>query len=355
MNDKNLIDTPLKEEISDDEFLHDIKTLHMHNYENSEYYRNWIGFFFDISSINKLKKVLKTNDLAKFPYLPSSAFKYNKLISTSSEEVIKIMQSSGTSSGIPSKIFLDRKTSGLMTERLRIDTNKVIGSYRRPLFIVDDKNIFSNRKSFIARGAAIAGLIRYGSSIDFLLDGDSINEKALFNLKKNSSQEILIIGTTVNIWTKFIPLFSRLNINLENASIVHGGGWKKLEKRRIDNVCFKDSIYQCCKINKVINFFGMVEQLGSISYECKAGNFHIPEASRFIVRSENDGSILSDGEIGLLQVNSILPYSYPGASILTDDLIMIDSSSICRCGNRKPIFKYIGRVKMSEIRGCGSS
>jgi hypothetical protein len=345
----------LKNEISYKEFLQELQSLNIRYYKNCEEFRNWTGFFFGINNLEQLTELTSSESLELFPFMPSSSFKHNDLMATSQDKIIKVINSSGTSSGMPSKIFLDKKTSELMEQRLRIDTNKIIGSSRRHLFIVEEKSIFRDRKSFAARGAAIAGLLKYGKTINFLFEDGQLNLYSLNKLKNYHREETLIIGTTVNIWTKLLPLFDGININLSNAIVIHGGGWKNLENLNIDNVEFKKILFETLNVKRSINFFGMVEQLGSVSYECINGNFHVPDSSIFLIKSEVNGLALNFGEVGLLQVNSILPNSYPGASILTDDLGMLLDPKKCNCGNINPIFEYKGRVKKSEIRGCGAS
>ena len=50
-----------------------------------------------------------------------------------------------------------------------------------------------------------------------------------------------------------------------------------------------------------------------------------------------------------MQLFSLLPKSYPGHNILTEDIGKIAS---CKCGFEGKCFTIHGRVKHSEIRGC---
>jgi len=236
-----------------------------------------------------------------------------------------------------------------------LDTNLSIGAIRRPMFVIEDKSIFSNRSSFIARGAAIAGLLRYGKPIRFIVENNKIPPRNLDLLKKSlENDKILIVGTTINVWNYLLSNSDTPEIDLSNASLIHGGGWKRLQNLKIDNNEFKKALLKKFKLSKSINFFGMVEQLGTVSYECANGNFHLPSCSRFIVRDQYTGEAIPDGQEGIIQVNSLLPYSYPGASILTDDIGKIDNFHNCSCGNNNPIFTFTGRQKLAETRGCGS-
>ena len=59
----------------------------------------------------------------------------------------------------------------------------------------------------------------------------------------------------------------------------------------------------------------------------------------------------------LAQVLSALPTSYPGQSILTEDLVTIHSgtSSFCSCGRPGLGFQVVGRLPKSEARGCSDT
>jgi len=351
---KSIVD-PLSSFISESSFIEEIGNLHKYYFVNNTTYRNWSKFYFKINNEKDIDQIIKDKKIENLPFLPSSAFKHKNLANVSDNLIVKILTSSGTSSGSPSKIYLDKVTSDLMSERLRLDTNNSIGDYRRPLFVLDERTVFSNRKSFMARGAAIAGLLKYGQPINFLFDGNILESKALNALREYLNKgEVLLVGTTVNGWTLFIEQAMKEGLNLKNATLVHGGGWKKIERNGVDNDVFKRILLERLNLSRSINFFGMVEQLGSVSYECTQGKFHIPSCSRFIVRDPKTLEILEDGNVGLLQVNSILAYSYPGGSVLTDDLGSVQNSHNCSCGNKNPIFNFFGRQKFADTRGCGS-
>ena len=51
---------------------------------------------------------------------------------------------------------------------------------------------------------------------------------------------------------------------------------------------------------------------------------------------------------------SLLPSSYPGNNILTEDLGVICPSQTCTCNFKGKRFKIKGRSKESEIRGCAN-
>ena len=106
-------------------------------------------------------------------------------------------------------------------------------------------------------------------------------------------------------------------------------------------------------IKNVKNYYGLVEQIGSIFFECKCGYFIASNYSDIIIRDENL-SICKKGEIGLVQLLSLLPTSYPGHSILTEDIGEIVNDHECKCYGHGTRFLIHGRLKNAELRGCSN-
>src|SRR6185295_642461 len=73
-------------------------------------------------------------------------------------------------------------------------------------------------------------------------------------------------------------------------------------------------------LTRVYNFYGMAEQVGSVFLEGDDGGLRPPACAEVIVRDPATWEPLADGRSGLIQVLSALPLSYPGHSILTEDL-----------------------------------
>jgi len=51
----------------------------------------------------------------------------------------------------------------------------------------------------------------------------------------------------------------------------------------------------------------------------------------------------------------LLPISYPGHSILTEDIGTIIGVDNCLCGRMGKYFKINGRLKNAELRGCSDT
>ena len=108
-------------------------------------------------------------------------------------------------------------------------------------------------------------------------------------------------------------------------------------------------------ITKVYNYYGLIEQTGSIFVECpKCSCFQSSIYSDIFIRDSNLEIITKNKKKGLLQVISLLPTSYPGNSLLTEDIAELRNDIKCKfCNNGKKFIIY-GRSKNSEIRGCAN-
>ena len=73
------------------------------------------------------------------------------------------------------------------------------------------------------------------------------------------------------------------------------------------------------------------------------------------VRFANALQPLPAGQPGLLQVISVLPQSYPGHSLLTEDLGAWDGVDDADAGMAGRFFHVTGRAPRSEIRGCSDT
>ena len=119
----------------------------------------------------------------------------------------------------------------------------------------------------------------------------------------------------------------------------------------ISNTKFKEKLKNSLKIENVYNYYGLIEQTGSIFLECEEGYYHASIFSEINIRN-NNLEICKIGEKGIIQVSSLLPVSYPGHNILTEDLGVIIGEDNCRCGRSGKFFKIFGRLPQTELRGC---
>lgn len=292
------------------------------------------------------------------PFVPVRLFKTHELRSVEPAEVVKTMTSSGTG-GQVSRIFLDRETAANQTRVLSKLMATLIGKKRLPMLIIDSRAVIKDRNLFSARGAGILGFSMFGYDVEYALDDkmelDLPRVRAF--LARHPNEPILLFGFTFMIWLHLCEVLRRQNETLDigQGILVHGGGWKKLADQAITNEGFKRRLLECTRIRQVINYYGMVEQTGSIFLECGHGRLHSSIFSDVVVRNPKDFTPCKTGEVGLVQLLSLLPSSYPGHSILSEDEGRVLGEDDCACGRKGKYFEILGRVKHAEVRGCSDT
>ena len=165
----------------------------------------------------------------------------------------------------------------------------------------------------------------------------------------------LIFGFTFSIYENLILKLdtSKLSKDFSKGLILHGGGWKKLSNLKIDSYKFRTSLERKIKIKKVYNYYGLIEQTGSIFIECpKCKCFKTNKYSEILIRDKNLNT-LPEGKRGFVQLFSLLPISYPGHIILTEDIgEIIKSNKDCEICKNETNFLIHGRFPKSVVRGC---
>lgn len=323
-----------------------IKDLIFHHYKNSKEYKN---------ILDHISYDFKNNDLNKIPYLPVNIFKSMELKSINEKEVFKVLRSSGTSDRSLSHIYLDKKNSNDQVRALSKIVSTILGKKRIPMLVIDKKPMLKDRSKFDAKTAAFYGFSIFGSDHTFALDENGkLDYKNINNFLRNyGSSRFFIFGFTSSVYENlYINLdIKSLNHDLANGILLHGGGWKKMTNIKVNNNLFKKNLLSKTGLKKIYNYYGLVEQTGSIFIECdKCSSFITSIFSDIIIRDQNL-NIQKDGKKGFIQLISLLPSSYPGHSILTEDLGEIVNNS-CECSSLGKKFKVHGRIKKAEIRGC---
>ena len=296
------------------------------------------------------------------PFLLVILFKELDLKSVGSDAVVKTMTSSGTTGQAVSKIYLDKNTSANQQKTMVKIVSDFTGSGRMPMIIIDCPSVVQNRAMFSARGAGILGFSIFGSkkvyalNDDMQLDVDGLREF----LEKYQGQTILLFGFTFMIWQHFYKELVRLKVegvtfDLSNGILIHGGGWKKLISEAVSHDEFHRRLKDICGLQRIHDYYGMVEQTGCIYMECECGHLHASVFSDVIIRRAFDFSEAEIGEKGIIQVVSTIPESYPGHSLLTEDEGTMLGVDDCPCGRKGKYFKIEGRLKNAEIRGCSDT
>jgi len=297
--------------------------------------------------------------LSDIPYIPVQLFKTLTLRSIKPDEIVKTMTSSGTSGVAPSKVYLDRETASLQSKALAQIMSSILGKARVPMLVIDSPSTATDRTEFSARGAGVRGFSMFGRPIMFALDEKMTPH--LGAVKEFSAlhgqDKVLLFGFTSVVWENLLENLRNHNerVSLPHAILLHGGGWKKLTSMAVSAAEFAESAKTFLGVQRVINYYGMVEQTGSIFLECENHVLHASTYGDVIIRDAITHSPLPHGEEGLIQSISVLPLSYPGHSILTEDKGLILGKDDCPCGRSGTYFRVLGRIKDAEVRGCSDA
>ena len=294
--------------------------------------------------------------LEDLPFLPTSLFKLRRLRSISPDAVRTTVTSSGTTGSQPSQIDLDESMAHLSSHVLSRTLHGILGDKRRPFLVLDSENVLHNGSTVKARGAAILGLMPFGHDICFALDNDMTMNRARVDvfLNKFAHDPFLIFGFTFMVWQSLLGSSLRDRLDLSHAILLHSGGWKTLEEKSIDNAVFKQQLNEVHGLQRVINFYGMAELPGTIFIENEDGLLYPPLFADVIIRNPIDLTPVSDGQQGLIQIISALPRSYPGHSLLTEDMGMISRIDSGTSGWMGKGFRLSGRAPRSQLRGCSN-
>lgn len=327
-----------------------------HHLNNCTEYKNWYesNNFVDPETITRIDEV---------PFIPSSVFKHLNLISSPSKS--KKITSSGTSSQLKSSIYIDSNTSLNQTKALSKILSHFLGTSRKPFFVVDyAPDIKNNNMEMSARFAGMSGYLIASKKTKYLLDQNYSNKDSanlyLETLKNNTSEEpVVIIGYTYMLW-EFIKKLNSAGQKIElpkDSKIIHFGGWKKLANESISKAALNEMILETfnVKYDQILDIYGFTEQLGTIYVSQGNKGCVVSDYSSVLIRSTDSLEVLEDGKKGFLQFISVLPESYPGFSILNDDIGYISNRYLDENGSEVVEFLVESRLKKAEARGCGDT
>lgn len=330
--------------------VNDLNSLTAFHHDNCNLYQWYLDTLFP--------NFHQAEDLEALPWLPVRAFKHHVLKSIPDEKVFKVMLSSGTS-GLQSKIYLDQRNAKNQQSKLVQVFSQTFGMSRYPMLVIDAESTVKERRLFSARTAAINGFSIFSKGREFALDDSlRLNTKRVEEfLEHIGDLPFFIFGFTSVVWECLIKYLEDKNMtmDLSRGFLLHGGGWKKLESQKVSSDEFKQRISERIGCSRVHNYYGMIEQTGSIYLECSEGCLHAPAGSDFLIRSTRTLEPLPSGELGLVQLFSNIQTSYPGHSLLSEDIGMFYPAECCSCGSEGKILKIIGRAERAEVRGCSDA
>jgi hypothetical protein len=251
-----------------------------------------------------------------------------------------------------------------MTKSVMAIIRDFIGPMRRPYLVIDSLENLAGNSELGARAAAIQSLRSFATEIVCCLEKDGTGrlnvdeEKVLKFTAERRSAEVLVYGFTYVIWQHFvIPLRAKgISLNMPNVWVLHSGGWKRLQDQAVTPAVFAKGVGSLfgCDEKRVLDFYGMVENIGIIYPDCEYGNKHVPSFAEVIIRDPLTLAPVQVGQQGLVQVCSVLPTSFPGFLILTEDIGEMVHNDGCLCGRRGTAFRFVKRVPKAELRGCGN-
>ncbi|MFI7113553.1 acyl-protein synthetase [Nonomuraea sp. NPDC050227] len=289
--------------------------------------------------------------VADLPWLPVRLFKTHELRSVPSEAVFRVLTSSGTTGQRPSRVYLDREAAAAQPRMLAATLRAVLGERRLPMLIVDGRSVVRG-PALSARGAGVLGMMNFGRDHTFVLDEQGEVDAAAVEafLARHGGEPFLVFGFTFMVWLYLLGL----GADLSQGVLIHSGGWKRLAEQAVDNDAFRRRLASECGLTRVHNFYGMVEQIGTVFLEGPDGDgLYCPDFADVVIRDPGTWREVPPGEPGLIEVVSTLPTSYPGHALLTEDLGMVHGVDDGHWPGKR--FTVLGRLPRAEARGCSDT
>lgn len=347
----------LKSNEKEDIFLKSVMQSLQYHYTNCEDYKKYC--------MNKKFDPYGQYDLESIPFLPVSIFKKLNLLSVPENEIVRTVRSSSTTGNLPSVIHLDKTTIRRQMLALNSIMQDFLGGDKLDFLIIDNrKTIDTDHHNLSSRGSAIRGMLIFAKKFNCVLNDKleldyDLLKNAVDNMDTNNS---CIFGFTWLIHQMISKheddkKIKQLLDKLQNPTILHIGGWKKLKDISIDKKQFNEKVSNFFHTlqNHVIDFYGMTEQLGTVYPDCQEGYKHVPLYSEILIRDIHEQKVLPIGKSGFIQLISPLPRSYPGISLLTDDIGEIIGKDDCSCGRKGKYFVFKNRSEVADPKGCGDT
>ena len=293
--------------------------------------------------------------------LACGLFKRVELVTSAPElKFERMLYSSSTSGDGSSQIQLDRKSSQLQSRSSLAILSDFVGTQKRPLLILDSAKSLRQRGRISARIAAAMSLHPLSSEIHFLLEDAEDPESVNWDLLRKCLEEndaLLIYGFTWMLWLALgsakKPASVQNALKGKRIHFVHSGGWKKLEEIRVDRKQFDSALLESLAPDSaVVDYYGLVEQVGIIYPLCEFGFRHVPVWADIIIRNPVTLEPIFD-KPGQIQLLNVISFGAPYHSVLTEDVGRIEPGD-CPCGRLGKRFELIGRLPKSEIRGCAN-
>ncbi len=299
--------------------------------------------------------------LADLPWLHVGLFKHLNLRTTFvGARFERTLTSSATTGSRASRILLEQSSSELQARSIEAILKNAVGAQLRPLLILDSAASLRARGEVSARIAAALSLKPLASEIHFLLADPTDPESLRWNLLcdlLDRHDDLLVYGFTWMLWLAWgaavHPDEVKSRLSGKRIVFVHSGGWKRLDRLRVDRAAFDGALLNGLGPDSlVVDYYGLVEQVGVIYPLCAQGFRHVPVWAGVMVRDPFTLEPLSAAP-GQLQLLNTLSRGVPCHNVLTEDLGVL-RPGVCGCGRSGPRFELLGRVPKAELRGCAN-
>lgn len=321
-----------------------------HHREQCEAYEHVVEDWLD----HRAGEVEQVEDL---PFLPVTAFKEYDLRSGATAVSVR---SSSTTGQQPSRIHMDKITRTRATLSARAILSDFIGEHKRPYLVFDAEETVRG-PALTARAAAVLSLAHFAEAFHFVMraDGDALvlDEAVLIRaLDTIGDTPFVAYGFTYLLHQAHLDILARgagRAVHPESV-LLHSGGWKRLAHLAVDKTSFNRTVASAWSLadRQVIDFYGLVEQVGIPYPDCEAGLKHVPYWADVVMRRADTLEPAGPGEVGLIQLVNCLPLGSPNHSVLTEDLGELVLEDGCSCGRRGRAFIFRGRAPRAEMRGC---
>ncbi|MFI0417762.1 acyl-protein synthetase [Spongiactinospora sp. 9N601] len=295
------------------------------------------------------------DSVAALPWLPVRLFATHELRSVPEEAVFRVLTSSGTTGGPPSRVFLDRAAAAAQARALAATLRAVLGERRMPMLVIDSRAV-TRAAALSARGAGVLGMMNFGRDHTFALDDDGAPDLDAVRgfLSRHAGTPYLIFGFTFMTWRYLYRPAREHGLDLSGGVLIHSGGWKKMAAEAVDNAVYRERFAADTGLTRVHDFYGMVEQIGTIFLEGPdGGGLYCPGFADVVIRDPVTWQEVPPGTPGLIEVVSTLPTSYPGHAVLTEDMGVVHGVDDGVWPGKR--FSVLGRLPRAEARGCSDT
>ncbi len=339
-------------------FCDAIKENVIHHYNNCDDYKHIIDQAkFDPNTISDI------SDLVRLPFIPTLYFKRHELFSIPLKKMAIKATSSGTSSGLKSKVGMSYRDLLIGFKMIfRLFKYHKLWSFRRVNYFIFGYEPSKHTDVVIMKSANGFTYVAPAKKRYYALKWDDESKKYKVDLESMKQAFIDASTKKTPIRTLGFPAYTYfllkemkeegIRLQMPKGSIVTiGGGWKQFYAEKVDKVSFYEVVEEVLGIpeKNIVEFFGAVEH-PVVFPDCEYHHLHIPIYSRVIIRDPDTFEPVQSGEMGLINLLSPLNSATPLVSVMTDDLGVLHNG--CKCGAQAPWLEIIGRVGIKDIITC---